>query len=186
MTSQPIPFADGEIGYDLAGMTNIPVVEDKVGIRLVGFYASDAGWVDNVLSPSPGGTTDNSGRAGDDVNSSVWYGGRASLRVLPGENWTVDLTGIYQYYELDGFGDASLNIGHYTDTSVFPTFDHDEQARFTEDYWEDEWYQFATTIEGNLKAGDLVFTANYFNRDSVYFADATAIPAVLSTSRRLL
>ena len=167
-------IADGEIGYDLAGMTNIPVVEDKVGIRLVGFYASDAGWVDNVLSPSPGGTTDNSGRAGDDVNSSVWYGGRASLRVLPGENWTVDLTGIYQYYELDGFGDASLNIGHYTDTSVFPTFDHDEQARFTEDYWEDEWYQFATTIEGNLKAGDLVFTANYFNRDSVYFADATA------------
>ena len=167
-------IADGEIGYDLAGMTNIPVVEDKVGIRLVGFYASDAGWVDNVLSPSPGGTVDNSDRVGDDVNSSVWYGGRASLRVLPGENWTVDLTGIYQYYELDGFGDASLNIGHYADTSVFPTFDHDEQARFTEDYWEDEWYQFATTIEGNLAAGDLVFTANYFNRDSVYFADATA------------
>ena len=166
--------ADGDVGYDISGMTNVPLADDKVALRLVGFYASDAGWIDNVLSPSPGGQFDNADRVKDDVNSSVWYGGRASLRILPGENWTVDLTGIYQYYELDGFGDASLNIGHYADTSVYPTFDHDEQARFTEDYWEDEWYQFATTIEGNLEAGDLVFTANYFERDSVYFADATA------------
>ena len=166
--------ADGGTGYDLAGMTNIPLAEDKVAVRLVGFYAEDAGWVDNVLSPSPGGQFDNASQVEDDVNASLWYGGRASLRVLPGDNWTVDLTGIYQYYELDGFGDASLNIGHYEDTSVYPTFDHDEQARFTEDYWEDEWYQFATTIEGNFAAGDLTLTANYFNRDSVYFADATA------------
>ena len=167
-------LSDGGTSYDLNAMSNIPLVEDKVAIRLVGFYAQDAGWVDNVLSPSPGGTTDNSDRVEDDVNSSVWYGGRASLRAMPGENWTVDLTGIYQYYELDGFTDATLNIQHFADTSVFPTFDHDEQARFTEDYWEDEWYQFAATIEGNLKAGDLLLTANYFNRDSVYFADATA------------
>ena len=167
-------ITDGDLGYDLSGMTNVPIVEDKVAIRLVGFYANDAGWVDNILSPSPGQQFDNADRVEDDVNSSVWYGGRASLRVLPGDNWTVDLTGIYQYYELDGFADASLNIGHYADTSVYPTFDHDEQARFTEDYWEDEWYQFTTTIEGNLEAGDLVFTANYFSRDSVYFADATA------------
>lgn len=165
---------DGDLGYDLSGMTNVPLVEDKVAIRLVGFYANDAGWVDNVLSPSPGQQFDNANRVQDDVNSSVWYGGRGSLRVLPGEDWTVDLTGIYQYYELDGFADASLNIGHYADTSVYPAFDHDEQARFTEDHWEDEWYQFATTVEGNLEAGDLVLTANYFTRDSVYFADATA------------
>ena len=167
-------ISDGGTGYDVSGMVNIPLAEEKAALRLVGFYADEAGWVDNILSPSPGQQTDNAAFVDDDVNTSVWYGGRVGLRVLPGDNWTVDLTGIYQYYELDGFADASLNKNFYADTSIFPTFDHDEQARFSEDYWEDEWYQFAITVEGNLDFGDVTFSANYFDRDTEYFADATA------------
>ena len=122
--------AEGGAGTDLSGMINVPLVENgtslypnlKAAVRLVGFYANEPGWVDNVLTPTPGQTSTNSNRVDDDVNSSVWYGGRAGLRLEAGDNWTVDLTGIYQYYELDGFGDVSLNQQHFTDTSVFPTF----------------------------------------------------------------
>ncbi|MCZ6828985.1 MAG: TonB-dependent receptor [Gammaproteobacteria bacterium] len=165
---------DGEEGYDISGMVNIPLMQDKLALRVVGFYADEPGWVDNVLSPSPGGTFDNSARVEEDVNSSIWYGGRVGLRLVPAEDWTVDLVYIYQKYELDGFGDVSLNQQQYEDTDVFPDFDDREQARFTEDDWEDEWYQIALTIEANLDIGNFVLTGAYFDRESAYFADATA------------
>jgi len=175
-------IGEGGTGTDLSGMVNIPLLEDgtslypdlKAAVRLVGFYANEPGWVDNVLTPTPGQTSTNSNRVDDDVNSSVYYGGRAGLRLEAGENWTVDLSGIYQYYELDGFGDVSLNQQHFTDTSVFPTFGPHSQARYTEDHWEDEWYQIALTLEGNLSFGDVVLTTAYYDRDSTYLADSTS------------
>ncbi|MDJ0655844.1 MAG: TonB-dependent receptor [Xanthomonadales bacterium] len=166
--------ADGGTGADVSGMVNIPLADNRAAVRLVGFYADEAGWVDNILSPSPGLTTNNADRVRDDVNSSTWSGGRASLRFQPNDEWTVDFSGIYQKYELDGFGDASLNQQFYADTSVFPRFNGRQQARFNEDSWEDEWYQFAVTAEGDLSFGNVVVTASYFDRDSAYFTDATA------------
>ena len=167
-------IADGGSGYDVSAMVNVPLVPNKVALRLVGFQADEAGWVDNVLAPTPGLTADNSHRVEDNVNSSLWTGGRAALRVDASEEWTVDLVGIYQKYELDGFGDATLNQQLFEDTSVFPEFGKREQARYTRDDWEDEWYQVALTLEGDLSFGNVVLTTAYFDRDSAYFADATA------------
>src|SRR5262249_25151131 len=39
---------DGDIGYDVSGVLNVPL-SDNVAIRLVGFGARDAGFIDNVL-----------------------------------------------------------------------------------------------------------------------------------------
>jgi outer membrane receptor protein involved in Fe transport len=164
---------DGGSGYDFSAMLNTPLVQDKVALRLVGFYADEPGWVDNILTPTPGQTGDNSDRAKSDVNSSVWYGGRAGLRFNVNDEWTLDLAGIYQNYELDGFGDVSLNQQAFEDTSVFPTFGDRQQARYTPETWDDEWYQIALTLEGDLDFGNIVLTTAYFERDSAYYADAT-------------
>ena len=142
---------DGGSGYDVSAMMNIPLVKDKVALRLVGFYADEPGWVDNVFSQSPGLQTDNADRVGSDVNSSVWYGGRAGLRFNISDTWTLDLAGIYQQYELDGFGDVSLNQQLYEDRSQFPGFGSREQARFTEDTWDDEWYQLSSDPAGQFR-----------------------------------
>ena len=165
---------DGGSGYDISAMLNAPLVQDELAVRLVGFYADEPGWVDNILSATPGQQDDNAALVKDDVNSSVWYGGRAGLRWTPSDKWTVDLSGIYQKYELDGFADVSLNQQVFTDTNVFPTFGSRQQARFSEDSWNDEWYQAALTIEGDLEFGSIVLTTSYFDRQSEYFADATA------------
>ena len=165
---------DGGTSYDVSAMLNVPLVPDKAALRLVGFRADEAGWVDNVLAPSPGLTTNNAHRVEDNVNSSVWTGGRASLRIDATEAWTVDLVGIYQKYELSGFGDATLNQQLFEDTSLFPAFGDREQVRYTRDDWEDEWYQFAMTVEGDLPYGSVVLTGAYFDRESAYYADATA------------
>jgi len=185
----------GDAGYDLSAMVNIPIVKDTLALRLVGFVAEEPGYIDNVLSPSPGSDPalgvasaenfDNSAFVDDDVNTGTYYGGRAGLRWNATENWTVDLSGIYQNYELDGFGDVDLNDtgpmtlpvstgSLYADTAVFPTLGEYEQIRFSTEDWEDEWYQVALTVEGNLGFADLVVTGAYFNRESEYDASATA------------
>ena len=167
-------LTDGGNSTDVSAMVNIPLLDNRAALRIVGFRADEAGFIDNIASPSPGQTFNNANLVDDDVNSSSFYGGRVGFRYGLDDQWTLDLSGIYQYYELDGFADASLNKQQYADTSIFPTFGSREQARFTEDSWEDEWYQLALTLEGDLDVGNVVLNASYFDRDSSYFADSTA------------
>ena len=54
--------SDGGIGHDVSAMVNVPLVQDKLAVRLVGFTSEDAGFIDNVLSDSQGGTFTNADR----------------------------------------------------------------------------------------------------------------------------
>ena len=67
----------GETGYDASVMANIPLVRDKVGLRLVGYRLRDGGFIDDTL------------RKLDDVNRTYTTGGRAELRIEPGDNWSI-------------------------------------------------------------------------------------------------
>ncbi len=44
----------GGNGWDADATVNIPLIKDTLAIRLVGFGAKDAGYIDNVLGNSPG------------------------------------------------------------------------------------------------------------------------------------
>lgn len=68
----------GEPGGELAGMLNLPVVEDTVGLRVVGYGVREGGYIDDTL------------RDREDVNRTQIYGGRARLRAVTG-SWTIDL-----------------------------------------------------------------------------------------------
>ena len=161
---------EGDIGYSVSAMTNIPLAEGRVGLRLVGFHEEEAGYIDNILSASPGGTFDNSAFVEEDVNSSSNSGFRAALRVTPDDNWVLDGSAIFQKKELDGFGDTDIADRFFDGRQIGDL----EQVRFNEDRWEDEWYQVALTAEGNIGFADLLVTGSFFHRETVYEADATA------------
>lgn len=161
---------EGDTGYEVSGMVNMPLAGDRLALRLVGFLDEEAGYVDNVLATSPGGTFDNSEFVEEDVNSSTNTGGRAALRALVGDNWIVDATAIYQKREQDGFGDVDISDNFFEDQQIGDL----EQVRFNPDTWSDEWYQLGLSAEGSLGFADFVIAGAYFNRDTVYEADATA------------
>ncbi|HET6630592.1 MAG TPA: TonB-dependent receptor [Woeseiaceae bacterium] len=161
---------EGDTGYELSGMVNMPLVEDRVGLRLVGFLDEEAGYVDNILSASPGGTFDNAEFVEEDVNSATNTGGRAALRFNVDDNWLVDATAIYQKKEQDGFGDVDIPVNFFEGRQIGDL----EQVRFNEDSWTDEWYQLGLSAEGSLGFADFVVAGAYFNRETVYEADATA------------
>lgn len=149
----------GDYGFDVSAMGNIPLTE-TMGVRLVGFHGHEAGYVDNVFNPSPGGTFDNSKLLGDDVNSTKTSGGRIALRLEATPDLTFDATAMFQDKTADGFGDTNLFVGDL------------EQVRFNPEKLDEQWYQIGLSMEAKLGWADAVVTGSYFNRDFRYDADA--------------
>lgn len=184
-TSEMAGWVEGNLAYvedsddldnDISGMINIPIIEDKLAIRLVGFRSDEAGYIDNVLGENQpdrwrenrvaagiavGERFDNANQLDDDVNSTETVGGRAALRWFVNDDWTVDITGIIQNKDVDGFGDVNLGVGDR------------EQVRFENEELSDDWYQVSLSLEGDLGFADAVLTGSYFDRDLTYEADAT-------------
>ncbi len=150
----------GSEGYDVSGMLNLPL-GDRVALRLVGFTAEDAGYIDNVLADSPGGTYDNADVVEKDVNSARTNGARAALRFDISENVDLTLGAIYQDIKADGHSDVNPGRGDL------------RQVRFEEERLDDEWHQLSLTMNASLPFGDLVVAGSYFDRKFAYEADAT-------------
>lgn len=68
----------GDTGYALRGMVNVPLIEDKLGARIVLYDELRAGYVDN---PRLGA---------EDINEARAYGARAMLKFTPTETFTLN------------------------------------------------------------------------------------------------
>ncbi len=158
----------GEAGYDVSAMLNASL-GDTAAFRLVGFSAHDAGYIDNVLSPSPLGTFNNAGQVDKDINGVDIYGARAALRWQPNDAWTIDAQAIFQQSDQDGFGDADINERYWANRGL----DDWEQIRFNRETFDDEWSQFALTVEGDLGWAVVTATGSYFDRETLERTDAT-------------
>ena len=166
----------GELTYDVDGMVNIPLIDNKLAVRLVGFHAHDGGYIDNVLglswdkdaagNPIRGPGT-NADVVKNDVNSVEWWGARASIKWLVNDDWSA--TGMYNYQRsyAGGWNDFDPTVGDL------------KTVKFQKEWREDQWHQLGLTIEGNLGWANLVSATSYFNREINYQQDGTVYHAYL-------
>jgi iron complex outermembrane receptor protein len=89
----------GDPGGDLSATLNLPIVAEKIALRVVGYGVQDGGYIDDR------------NRDLNDVNRTRIYGGRAALRFAPDENWTVDLNAVYQHIDGDDAQYATQSLG---------------------------------------------------------------------------
>jgi iron complex outermembrane recepter protein len=83
--------AQGVPSYDASAMLNLSILNDRIALRVVGYRLQDGGYIDDTK------------RGLRDINRTVTNGGRAMLRINPGDNWTIDLNTIRQdIYSRDG------------------------------------------------------------------------------------
>lgn len=85
--------ADG-MNHALDAMVNIPIIEDKLAVRLVGYTLEDGGYLKNSLLGLDGVST---------IENS---GARISVRATPNDRFTVDYKYLYQNLEQNGFPEA--------------------------------------------------------------------------------
>jgi outer membrane receptor protein involved in Fe transport len=160
---------DGDVGYDLSAVLNLPLGED-MAVRLVGFTAHEAGFIDNVLGTSLGGTFDNADAVDDDINGIDYSGGRATFRWLPSDDWTVDVGLVYQKMKADSYSEDNVQRSGRKLAVV----------RFFDESRDDEWVQGSLTLQGDLGWGQFTSATSYFTRSIEYHQDNTDYTFYLS------
>ncbi len=82
----------GETGWSAKGAINLPIIDDKLALRVSGFYKDVPGYLDNPLLGLK------------HVNGGEQYGGRASLLLKPVDALSIRLTASRQkqHYASDG------------------------------------------------------------------------------------
>lgn len=78
----------GQAGTDGGVIVNVPIVEDRLALRAVGFGSIEGGYIDDT------------GRKLNDVNDVRSYGGRVALRYSPSSDLTFDINAVGQ--RIDG------------------------------------------------------------------------------------
>ncbi|MCZ6717690.1 MAG: TonB-dependent receptor [Gammaproteobacteria bacterium] len=165
-------MTDGDTGYTGEAFVNVPLGE-SAAIRLVGWYLDEGGWIDNVPGgsytyaltasftglPGTSFTKTNDAFAADDINELTKAGLRAALRVDLSENWVADASIIYQKLESEGVWEQGAGLADVGERNV---------QRFSDDSTDDEFTQFALTVDGEFADHRLVGTVAFSDRDVEY------------------
>jgi len=118
--------AHGGNGYGVRAGLNIPLVTDKLGLRMSVFDRQDAGWVDDLTT----------GRA--DVNKTKVKGGRAALLWTPNDALSVRASVLHQRSQGKGSGGEAVDVdlrpiyGEYVGASMPGTFTYDRRTDFAD------------------------------------------------------
>jgi iron complex outermembrane receptor protein len=149
----------GAANYAANAMVNVPLATDKAGIRAVGYYRSDSGYLDYPVQ----GTKD--------ANDTRSYGGRVYLSVAPTETLNLLASVTYQH---DAQDDQSA-------TYYYPP------AGRTIDQWNSmlavrtrsDLFIASLSADQELGGGNLNLTANYGTNKSRNQFDASPYSAAL-------
>jgi len=162
------------------GMVNVPLIDGKLGLRVVAYEDKEAGYVDNV-------------RLGvDDINSSETTGLRVNLRWAPTDSFTLDTMYWFQdrysggtsnytpydsFHQNPGINDQGAN-DNIVDSAAFSTFYQTGDyvvGDFTNNAIPDEQTIFSLTGTWDLPWATMTATGSHYERDFGYKFDSTWI-----------
>ena len=107
-------YTDGGSGnWSVRAMTNMPLIPDRLALRLSGYEGHDSGWIDNI------------GLSDKKANSDVTAQFRAAARLTLSDRLTIDGSITHARTETDGNNDAYSGLGTNTFTSLTPEYYHD-------------------------------------------------------------
>jgi iron complex outermembrane receptor protein len=133
----------GGIGYNASGVVNVPLIEDTLAARFLGYYRDSGGYIDNITMDMK------------DVNANKTYGGKFMLKYDPMDGVSLLGTLIMQRSNMNSSNQfhPDANAGLVTTHGVV-------------EHMDDSLNLFNLT--GNFEIGDwadLVVTASHFKRD---------------------
>lgn len=140
-------MAEGGLRQRYNAMVNIPLIEDELALRIVGFARNEEGWIDNV------------GTGIKDANTLVQYGGRAILQWDPTERFSARF--MYSR-EISNPHDASLTnptIGEYARRSDRP------------DLYQGDMSNYNATLEYQFDGARLTSSTTYSDYTGLFYVD---------------
>ncbi len=129
------------------GMVNLPLVDDKLALRVVGFYRHEEGYVDNL------------GTGVHNANTLVDWGGRAILLWEPNDRLSVKLLASY---EDSNPKDSAL---------IDPTLGRERRRSDRPDLFVGKLETYNATIEHQFDGARLTSSTTYSRFDQKFFVD---------------
>ncbi len=158
---------NGGENYNFNGWVNLPIIEDKLAVRAVGWVNRDDGFIDQVRL------------ANRDINNEDVEGGRLTFRWLPTEDLTVTAGIVAQTMVSEGSsrftpGDEFF-VGDppngFTEVSGCDLCNVD----FTKSRWDEDLQIYHGTAEWKTQHGTQLATTNWIERDIDFQFDGTPI-----------
>lgn len=148
LTGSAIEHGNGYFGGDAA--INLPLVKDKVALRVVGWTEQGGGYIDKIQPVS--------GNYGSNVNNEHLAGGRAMLRIKPTDDLTLDFAAVYQHASVNGPQYATSWVGGISAPAGAGAYtNYDPVAEYYH-----ETYQLYTAVgDYDLGFGDVVLSGSY-------------------------
>ncbi len=149
----------GDESYDINGILNLPLIEDKLAARAVVYSSRDGGYVDNVFGTSLSGNYDNADRVEDNFNEYDVDGGRLQVLWNINDSWSTLFSVVGENTSAVGVWDSDAGLDDY------------QVTRFQDEFRNDDWTSLSLTLSGDVGFADLTFTYTKFEREIVYEYD---------------
>jgi len=182
---------NGDETWHLNGMVNVPIIEDRLAIRGVGWVTRQGGFVDNIFLGLK------------DINDNDVEGWRVSAAWDLSDEITVSAFGLMQDRKVGGtsrqmpvlqdiFVDNFTALEGVLAAQGFPSLQPPQDRTvqsFTRDEWDEETRLWGAKIEYDTSWGNILYTANWFEHDVLFNFDSTPIllnfgvPAAAITSQ---
>nr|WP_299597984.1 TonB-dependent receptor [Sphingomonas bacterium] len=147
----------GGPGGGFEAILNVPLVDDRLAIRGVGYVSREGGWIDNI------------GRS-QNANATKVTGARLAARWHPDIDWTVDLSGVLQ--------DVNTRDSQYVTSS-------DETVKRISTIAEptdNDFRSVAATIQGRIGDFDVLGTTSYVDHRLDSTLDSTNVSGLFGLS----
>jgi outer membrane receptor protein involved in Fe transport len=138
----------GSLRQRYNGMINVPLIQDKLAVRAVGFLRNEEGYIDNV------GLTNR--KNSNDLDA---WGGRVSLLWTPNERATVKLL-------------ASREVSKPRDSStISPALGHDKRVSDRPDLFQGWLTSYNATIEYQFDGAQLTSSSTFSEFNQKFYVD---------------
>jgi len=143
---------DAGMRYRYDAMVNVPLVDNELALRIVGYVRREAGWVENVT-------------LGTDNSSDDW-GYRFGLAWTPVDDFSARLEYFRQNSEPDDSGTWDPALGKFNRASIFT---EGRKANLQ---------LLNLTLEYDFKFAQLISSTNFQETDSSWFVQRSNIPGI--------
>jgi len=148
---------EGVIGKDSVrqrydAMVNIPLIQDKLALRAVGFYRNEDGYIDNI------------GTGNKHSNQLLDAGGRVSLLWKPTEKMSVKLIASSEDSDPKDASMTSPSLGNYVRYSDQP------------DLYTGKFTSYNATIDYQFDWAHFMSSTTYSNFDQAFVLDLSGVP----------
>jgi outer membrane receptor protein involved in Fe transport len=158
----------GGTNYMAQGVLNVPLVKDRIGLRLGVQTGRDSGYIDQV-DPATLRVVDKG------INSTHWDVFKAALKADLAPGWTITPAVFAQRFKSDDIDAAYLAVGGYQTANVGAPLQIFQTSKIVQEPATDRLVVPSLTLTGDLGFGDLTGVLSGYTRRFKRIQDGTSI-----------